>query len=288
MSAKRRKIDRYILKVLGNKKQDRLPAGIIKETLEYIMSKSELDRKIEDTSTNRIHYLHQINFVSNYGIGFFVSAKHHHRPPLINAETLAERDNPKEITEGEQEKTHFALGLGDLEAYLLLEKKQGGMTAGRFVNYLNNNMRQLKGTGQQIEYDIIVSQNFLSKLREMPRIFAAEIYTTSDLLTDTFLSDAVISSETREEIELTIKAKKGKSIKKKALEGLYKAFAAQQTKTIRRMRVLGKSDENDFLLLDTDRLVEAEYIEVELDANGQVTTSSITPKIRNMIRAMLE
>jgi len=217
-----------------------------------------------------------------------VSAKHHHRPPLIHAVTLDKRDNPKELTEGEMEKTHFAVGFNADQAFLLLEKKQGGVSAARIENYLNNHLRHLRGRGQRIECKLIVSGNFLAKLREMPKIMISEIFTSADLLTDTFLTDVPMATEVREEVELIFKAKKGRSIPKQLLSRLYRAFASDQAnRKISRMRVLGKSEENDLLLLDTDSLTESEYIEVELDENGQVVTESISPKLRSMVRTMI-
>lgn len=287
MSVSRRKITRYVLKVIEQGTENQLESDLLKKCFSDIVTRTEIERKIDDTSTNRIHYLDELNLRSNYGTGYFISAKHHHRPPLINAETLIKRDNPKELTEGEEEKTHFAIGFKAKEAYLLLETKHGGVSIGKLVNYINKHLKQLRGNAQRIMYELIVEGDFLSKVRDMSRVISAEIYTNSNLLTDTFLKDVTMSQEVRHEVELIFKAKKGRSIKATMIRSLYNLFASAEERKISRMKIAGKSSDDDFLLLDTDRLAESEYIEVELDDNGQVITSSIIPKLQTMIASML-
>lgn len=71
--------------------------------------------------------------------GYFKSARNEFRPNLINKVTGNERKNPKEITEGDIEKTHFVIKVSksDKEVYLLLEKNYYGITSNNFINYIS-------------------------------------------------------------------------------------------------------------------------------------------------------
>jgi len=289
MSVPKRKIQRYALKVIESKSDKLLSPDLIKECFQHIRGKKKTEAIIEDNTTNRIHYLGELTTRANYGTGYFVSAKHHHRPPLIHTSDLSQRENPKQPEEGEMEKTHFAVGFGSDDCYLLLENKQGGVSIGKFVHYLNNHLRDIKGRGQRIDYDLFVTGDFLNNLKGMPRILCAQIYTGTNLLSDTFLNDATMSKEIKDDIELVMRAKRGQSLKTQMLEWFYKKFthqSASASSRISRMRIIGKSEDNNPMLLDTQHLAESEYIEVDIDANGQVVTESIFPKLRQMIRNM--
>ncbi len=286
MSASRRKITRYSLRVMEYGTENQLPINIFRECITAIMALPRTNRKIDDSRTNRIHLLSRLRMQSDVGVGYFISAKHHHRPPLIHSETLNTRDNPKEITEGEEEKTHFALGFRNDEAYLLLETKHGGISMNKFVYYLSRHLRTTRDDRATIICDIIVAGDFIAKLRTLSRVSAAEIFTDSSLLTDTFMRDVPVTASVRDEVELIIKAKKRASLPARMFSTFYRQFMKEERK-ISRMKILGRSQADDFVLLDTDRLAESEYIDVELDDNGQVISSSIMPKLRQMVQNML-
>lgn len=222
--------------------------------------------------------------MSNYGVGYFKSAKYHHRPPLISRLTLDERDNPKELEEGEAEKTHFAIAYSNKDALLLLESKAGGVSIGTLIQYLNKHLRNLISEGDDlIVYDLYVTGKFLDKLKEMSRATVAEMFTTDEVISDTFKKVIPMTSQTKEEVVVIIKAKRGLSIKD-PIKSAYRFFSNKGGQRITRIKVYGKSEDNDGLLLDTNKLAESEYVEVDLDENGQVQTPSMIEKLKVILK----
>jgi len=286
MSISKRKVTRYAVRVIGKTDEEERPSALIKEVLKAVMRGPKEERRIDDTAHNRFHLLDAYNERSSNGVGYFKSAKYHHRPPLISRLTLDERDNPKELEEGEAEKTHFAIGYGNKEALLLLESKAGGVSIGTFIQYLNKHLSRLISDGDNfIVYDLYVTGKFLDKLKEMSRATLAEMYTTSEVISDTFKKVIPMTSQTKEEVVLTIKAKRGLSIKD-VIKSTYRYFSSKDDQRITRIKVYGKSEDNDGILLDTNKLAESEYVEVDLDENGQVLTPSITDKLKAIIKSM--
>jgi len=91
---------------------------------------------------------------------------------------LAERQNPKKVTEGEGEKTHFALGVKNDEVFLLLESKRDGVMISHFKSYLEAFLR-IANKNLRVNVGLSVKGDFKSKLNELERVSAVEVYPTS-------------------------------------------------------------------------------------------------------------
>ncbi len=294
MSVRKRKILKYILSICCLKDNTTLPANNLKDCFEHIIDLKPPDRKIEDDSTNRIHYLHTLKFMQlnylNYwfGLGYFASAKHHHRPPLLDAVSLKTRNNPKKPEEGELEKTHFALGFKEDETFLLIEKKHGGMTPSRLFNHLENHIRKLFGKDKRLKSELIVNENFLDRINAMSRITIAEVYIDKDVLTETFSEVLKPHTTIRNTIKLTINATRSESIPKRIISNFYEKFSFNAAdRKIKRLRVHCMNSDNVPILIDTEKAGDSDIIEVELDENYQVRTESILPQLRQKIKSML-
>jgi hypothetical protein len=141
MSNQKRKIVRYALKVINNLSKETMPSSDINDCLKDIVASSKEERKIEDKVNHKFHFLEEYINDGVTSVGYFKSAKYHHKPPLINRITLDERDNPKDINEGESEKTHFGVSFSDTdETILFLESKGGGVSIGPFARYLERHI----------------------------------------------------------------------------------------------------------------------------------------------------
>jgi hypothetical protein len=53
-----------------------------------------------------------------------------------------------------------------------------------------------------------------------------------------------------------------------------------------RIRVYGKSENRDDVIIDTEKLTDSEYLELELDGNGQVLTESAFQKLTAMLELL--
>lgn len=90
--------------------------------LEYINSLPRIERK-QDISGDKFCFLEEYVNHSNRNICtlLFKSAKHSYRAPLLNRNTVEERENPKTLDEGEGMKTHLLIKWIDGDGLMLLE-----------------------------------------------------------------------------------------------------------------------------------------------------------------------
>ena len=92
------------------------------QLLNYLQERTRLERK-QDIGGDKIVFLDSCTPEGDDNLLklLFKSAKHSYRAPLINKNTVEERENPKEIDEGEQMKTHALVKFKDGDAILFLE-----------------------------------------------------------------------------------------------------------------------------------------------------------------------
>jgi len=277
MSTSRRKINKYIIHLIDNASGEKLDASILKDSIEAKMSAPAIERIYDNVPTNRFILLNDFQGDDAIFTGYFKSAKYNHRPPLISKVTLIERDNPKMMEEGEAEKTHFGMLFRSVDTIFLLESKGGGVRIGPLVRYLS----LWAPEDTHIDYDLFAGPEFLTRLQDMARATEIELYTSTQILSKTFDIDKTLP-DVREEVLITLKAKKKKSIKTPA-QYLYKSLF--KTNTATRIKVHGRSENNDDILIDTEQLTDSEYIELELDSNGQVITESALYKLKAMLNS---
>lgn len=67
-----------------------------------------------------------------------MSAKYNHRPPLINKDTASRRDNPKALSEGEEERTHMVFKYMGDEIVALIEEHKYGISINAVAKYLSH------------------------------------------------------------------------------------------------------------------------------------------------------
>lgn len=286
MSISTRKITHYSIKVEDFKTGKLVHADIIDKCFKSIVKLDKQKRVYDDTSKNRFHFLFSYTNDGKYGAGYFKSAKYNHRPDLIDKQNLAERQNPKKATEGEGEKTHFAIGIDGNEVLLLLESKRDGALINTFKLYLEAFLR-VANKNLKVNIGLSVKGDFKAKLQELERVSAVEIFTPYTLVSDTFGNNVPISKgDIKDEAIVTFKAKKSHSIKG-MINNLYGIFSNKEKDKISRIRVYGKTSSQSNILLDTNQLKDHDIIRVKLDENDQVMTNSILPAIKELIKEIL-
>jgi hypothetical protein len=190
-------------------------------------------------------------------------------PPIINQETLGERENPREMNEGEREINHVALDYQKDEIMVLLEECKPGLTIGRFVYYMERfaktylittKNREIKSF--RIHYEALVKENFLEELRKLDRVNVGQIYTTKQLLGSEFFDLREDNIRlVKHDIIVQINAEKYRSIKETLTE-IYGKFVASDEK-IKRIRVSGFDNDNHLVRLDTDIIKRSRFLDFE-------------------------
>lgn len=254
--------------------------------LNYIISKEKVDRK-QDVNNEKIAFLDNINYdtTSEYHTMqiLFKSAKHSYRAPLLDKNTVESRENPKTMSEGEQMKTHVLVKFKDGDAIIFLETGSNMLTCGNIVNYLNQALlsynSQFREDDEQrllgkFSFEMIARDDFQEILRGMDRVLCAEIFIDKSVLGSEVLNFSNTSEQVKENIMLTIKAERKKSIKNTLYDIIDKYNGAQSK--IRRIRITGKNTAGNASIIDTDFIVKKEFIEVQQDPDtGEYISSNV-------------
>lgn len=285
MSISTRKISHYSIKIENFKTNKTVDAKEIHKCFSEIMKLDKTNRVFDNDALNRFHFLFSYKNDGQYGFGYFKSAKYNHRPDLIDKQNLAERQNPKKMTEGEAEKTHFAYGINGDEILLLLETKRDGVQINTFRLYLESYLRKMN-QNFRLNIGLSVTGDFNEKLKEMERVSSVEIYTPYKQVSDTFGNIPIAKGDIQDDAIITFKAKRSHSIKKTA-KSFYEIFTNAKRDDVARIRVYGKTAGQSSILLDTNMLKDHDIIKVELDDNGQVTTESILPALKQLVEEIL-
>ena len=214
----------------------------------------------------------------------FKSAKHSYRAPLINKNTVEERDNPKMIEEGEQMKTHALIKFKDGYTFLFLETGLGVLTSNNLKEYLNQMLvlYNIEHSDDELvghfSLQMIPCENFREVLQTMTRVSCAEIYTEKQILGSDALNFSDPTDELREEVVVSIKAERKKSIERFIYRLLDKFSGGESV--IRRIRVKGKMSNNNDSIIDTGFLLKKEYVDVlQDDETGQLKSADMFSKL---------
>lgn len=254
--------------------------------LSYIISKEKVNRK-QDVNNEKFAFWDNINYdtTSEYHTMqiLFKSAKHSYRAPLLDKNTVESRENPKTMSEGEQMKTHVLVKFKDGDAIIFLETGSNMLTCGNIVNYLNQALlsynSQFREDDEQrllgkFSFEMIARDDFQEILQGMDRVLCAEIFIDKSVLGTEVLNFSNSSEQVKENILLTIKAERKKSIKETLYDIIDKYNSAQSK--IRRIRITGKNTNGNASIIDTDFIVKKEFIEVQQDSDtGEYISANV-------------
>lgn len=206
----------------------------------------------------------------NYVVGYFISAKTRHRPNLIDEESLIRRANPKTETEGEEEKTHFVLkfDLNTKQIICLLESRNVGITANAIKKYMKNFIRN----EIQIQYKFIAREEFLEEFDNLSNVKVGDIFIDARTIGSDFLKFGELSDTLQEEIMVQTKAKRGQSIKKTLKKAIDQLISGTRS-DIKRIRVQGRDNDNNPVVLNTDFAKKQLIIQAILDDETKIVNS---------------
>lgn len=265
----KRKIGFYFLFLRQGDYDFPIQENLIK-LLNFIQEKTRLERK-QDITGDKIAFLDICTSEDNGNFLklLFKSAKHSYRAPLIDKNTVVERDNPKRINEGEQMKTHALVKFKEGDAIFFLETGAGMLTCHNITEYLNNILAiyngQCRNDNDKISggfcFDMIPRDDFREVLQSMSRVSCATIFTDKSILGSEVLNFSEPSEELKEEVILEIKAERSRNIMQHIYDFLDKKNNAGST--IHRIRVKGKLPNNNESIIDTGFIIKKEYVDAQ-------------------------
>ncbi|MGG4549393.1 hypothetical protein ABER02_16650 [Rossellomorea marisflavi] len=248
------------------------------ESLDYIMDVNKIHKaiSIEWMNISQINYQDVIELV-------FKSCKYNHSPDYMSSVDGSVRPSSKELFEGEKELTHLCIKVTSVEAEVILEERRSGVTINEIIKYFKKCMREYNTNNQipknfSLEYGIVPSDDFITSLNGMTRVKVAEIYKHKRILGSEALN--LLNREDlsmKEDIMITMKAKKGESLGKTFIKRAYQIIGEDvETK---RIRVYGNDEENKGIKLDSEMMKRLDFIKAELHQNGVVNSHSIFDKM---------
>ena len=269
------------------------PFYMIEEVLDYIGSIKDKRKRYYDLKSGKFCFIDSINketIDENVTLfkGVCKSARNEFRPNLINKKTGNERKNPKELSEGDIELTHFLLKITkfDNEVYLLLERNRNGVTHLNFTNYINEfTKKYIEQKGQKKDFSVtrmdVPTNNFLTELERLNRTVQAEVYFDKQLLGSDALNFSERTLSVRKNIMLTVKANPRDSITEFGVD-LWNKINKKDS-LVSRIRIKGTNDESNNIILDSDMMSRKEYITVDLNQEtGEVNSVQLLSEMRKI------
>jgi len=285
----------FIQRMWKKKKDDEVkeyPFYLIENVLDYV-SKLGKKAKFRDLKGNKFCYLEYIDEkVINDNIliytGLFKSARNEFRPDLINKRTGIERKNPKEIMEGDIEKTHFLIKIDKetKDVYFFLEKNFYGVTIDNITDYLTGfTQKYCNSKSEKKNFSIIhleIPRNtFLTELETLSRTSLAEVYFNKQLLGSKALNFSNRFVSLKQDLVLTAKASAKESITEVGVD-LWNKFM-QKDSPISKIRIRGIDQNKHEVLLDTAFACKTEQITVDVNADtGEVNSTQLYTGLKNI------
>lgn len=282
MATKTRKIGFYYLTLVSG---DTTVENAFNETLNYINSLSKVDRNrtiknpkfgfLDNVNSNTQNTKHKI---------IFKSASHSFRPPLVHRDTIAERESPKTMEEGETQKTHLITKAINGDIIIILEKHQAGMTIQQIKSYLNYFASFLEVETQiRFDFETIAKDNFLEEIESLSRVVSADVYVDKQLLGSEVLDYSERTSTVKHEVVVSVKAKNRDSISDFARDVYAKLNSAQNS--IQRLRVVGRNNENNIVKINTDFIERQEYVNPTVNqVTGEIRTSDLFNEMESVLQ----
>lgn len=269
--------------ISGDKSSENLPMFDIEEVLNFLMKLSKKNRFV-DLKDNKFCFIESVEmetFETENKIitGYFKSARNEFKPDLIDKKTGNERKNPKAMSEGEIEKTHFILCLHKQhdEVYLIHEYNFHGVTTQNIINYLSYfNIKYLKSQqiaqSYSVKHLVIARENFKTELDRLTRTKIAEIYFDKKLLGSKALNFSNRSVSLKKEIKLVVSAEPRESITEVAID-IYNKFNKADS-DISKVRIYGTDEYDNDVVLDTSFMGHVEFLEIDINTEtGDLNTA---------------
>lgn len=276
MSIPRRKIGFYFLQFREfGVDENFLNVSEMDNIIDYIINLPKQERIYTITASNKFHLLSDVARSGNIIKGIFKSAKYLHCPDLINRTNAVERPSPKDPDEGESELTHFSMKIKTKYVDLILEERKVGIAIGQIANYFNRYAGKYNPSkNYDIVYSIVPKKDFYNELRRLRRVYIVRFYTDKSMLADDYLKFTERTEEVKEDIEIEIKARRNFDIKNIVLDN-YDRESGITKNEIHKIRVIGKNEDGNQVILDTDVMRKIENVEVDINEETGIVNSNI-------------
>ena len=277
MSIKKRKITFNYITLESNDHTLSLQTELDR-IINFIDTLQRIEQKVELNNT-KFCLIEAINRNNNILNLTFKSAVHSYRAPLLDRHTVAERDNPKSLSEGETYKTHFLIKYINGEAVVLAENLRSGIAILQLTMYLNYFKLKYEDVNNvtldyKFSYDIILKDNIDEELSNLTQVKSTDVYVDKQILGSEALNFSERLTTVQEQIIISVKATRSNSIKEVALDLL--ANFNGGNRSVKKIRIKGKNETNNDVTIDTSFIEKQEIIDAQVDPDtGEVNSTAI-------------
>lgn len=229
----------------------------------------------DDSKTNKFWRLDTKERSNNIFKLIYKSGKYNHSPNYISRLNGQERLFDKDLDEGECEKTHIVIDTNT--SSLIIESRRSGISAFSIVKYINSFIKDRNLDFNKIKVVKELKEDFLSNIQALDRIQSVELFVEKEIIGSDYLNLIEPTTETQDEVVITIKAQKRKTLIRSQIIDRFKKIGLQGEKT-KRIRVRGRDSDNITVLLDSLNQGKVEQIYVDLNENGTVNSNSFFEK----------
>lgn len=127
-----------------------------------------------------------------------------------------------------------------------------------------------------------LNNDFLENLDSLNRVQSVELFVEKSILGSEYMNLTEPTEESQEEVTITIKAQRKKTLSLTQIKEKFKKIGLQGEKT-KRIRVRGRDEDNINVLLDSLNQYKVEWINVRLNGDGTVNSNSFFEKINELI-----
>lgn len=207
--------------------------------------------------------------------------------PLLDYSNNTERDNPKNLTEGEKEQNYFILAFNNNSEFEIIFQKSGlGISINQFKNYIDELMtKYLSSINLQKEFrtemgDIII-ENLNEIIDRIDRIVECKLYIDKQVLGSDFLGLSNRTLSVKKELTISAKAEYNQSIVQFLRDILQNIT---HNNTISRVWVRGKDNNNNEAKFFIEKIMKGNTISVDINpTTGAVVRESIKQAMINLI-----
>ena len=214
----------------------------------------------------------------------FKNASHSFRPSLVHRDTIAERESPKSLEEGEIQKTHMVTKVINEDVIVILEKHQAGLTIQQIKHYLNSFARRIESESQiKFDFEAIAKDDFLEEIESLSRVVSADVYVDKQLLGSETLNYSERTNTVKHEVIVSVKAKNKDNIMNFTRDVYAKLSSGENS--IQRLRVVGRNNDNNVVKLNTDFIERQEYVSPSVNlVTGEINTTDLFLEMESILQ----
>ena len=269
-------------------------ANLLCTILNYLSENTLANRRFELPDKKKVMWLHEYfcrNIGKNLGIDVvFKSAKYDQSRNVIDTVSMEQKGRMKKEKDGDEEKTHLVLRLGEgQQLYVaVFESNYYGVGINDIEAYINEFAGKYyvdneKSGTFKVHFDPLLSTDFLNELKKMNKKNILSIIVDKDVISSDFMSLAG-RNDIKDTITITIgKRGRGKNIPDDLIKSLY---GEVEKNKIKRIRVEG-SNQSGSHKIDTKSMQLKHSLMVETTSDThEVGTLDIFKKIQEYIEAI--